>query len=340
MPHIQVTSIQAATAVLLAAVTLIAPVGGTRAQAPPQASRMTSAEVESAAAQFRSGLERAGQAAGLLESGDQSWRSINRLKIRLEAAEQILHEAQMHFDSAIEKGDVAALDAIAEEVETAHRAFVSIRCSLVLVRPPSADSVISGCGYQLDGDLTAKQREQHRKSLRVQVREWKRRLDGSLKQRGAPPPGSAAARSVNEVRALFDRCLTIADSGSVVQVQAIRSETEAAFGKAGRVLQDRREFGPLSLPSDLRDAAADHLAGRYEKVLALNIQSADSRVRALANLFLASAAYSLYQLNDDAAMRARAVRYVRLSRTHPAIEPDETVFSPRFIVFFESTASR
>lgn len=148
-----------------------------------------------------------------------------------------------------------------------------------------------------------------------------------------PYPSEVQARR-GEIDRLLSRAATVGDTAELTELEALRQDLVAAVGRLERSTEPP--------PAELASAAEAYLAGEYRSVLVLlaDQEFAAPKAAAQAHLLRSAALYAQYHASgaSDARLLESARLEIRACRAvAPTMLPPASVFSPRFVAFFEAT---
>jgi len=235
----------------------------------------------------------------LLGRQSEAEATLGRARLRLDAADIVLGEVEQ---------TAAAASLAREQFEAIQRQAESERIAQL---------------EQLQGELS--------NQLAALVQKARKQLRASEFLRPYPP-AVARRRSAVE-QALEHAKAATGDALDPGEMQAVQSE----LAKATRDLRQ----SITSPPAELKAAAEAYLARDYSGVLTALAETEFSSARAAshAHLLQAAALFSLYQTtgaSDDALLVKAREEVLACNGVDPQRSPPPAVFSPSFIMFFES----
>lgn len=297
-------------------------------------------EPDALRARIRSAVEAGERDAAALGAG-QAWASVPALRSRAEAARQQLRESKRWLDEQAPVNP-AALQAQAGEAEMAARELQRLtRSGAGPGSDPAGEAlrtelrwmIADGAGYVSRWrDAVATSRRRVRRAVR--------------EHQNAAPYIEVLDNAVARARQCLDR--------PAEEMRVCRSELGRAYDRAlvagnwsGTAAQLERTLAKPPNDETLRSALVVYLQGRYEEVVSQYESSLsvprwpfqDRRIAAQRLLVAGAARYALFQLGGgaEATHRERALANVRAALSADAdVTPSESVFSPRFLLFFES----
>lgn len=296
---------------------------------------------------IRTAVETGERDATALLSAEGTWTSIPRLRIRVEAARQQLRESKQWLSGESSPAS-AVLEAQAAEAEMAARELQRI-LTLAGSGERSGDPAVEAVRQGLVSDLRAMIGDGA-----DYVTRWRAAVATSRRRSRRPV---AAHQTAAPYFAVLDGAIARSRQcldATLEEIRLCRSELARAYDRAAVAGDWNRSPALLERqlaqqPSDepLRTAAVAFLQGRYDEVVNLLESSLsvpkrpyrDRRNAAQRHLLVSAARYALFQLGggSDLAHRERAVASARAALSaDPDLTPPESVFSPRFILFFES----